>query len=464
MRKLAYTLFILFFIIRSLAAQNLVPNPGFETVTSQLPDGWKTTYPRKEIAPDFVLDNSVSHSGKNSVRTTAKGSKGTYGFWSTTMKGIESAQSKQSPLITLHDSSFLGNNNYLIGCHFKTSAEVDPGKNVRVKAVWLDKDNNELFTEFLRAGTMENGWYRIAEVRTAPLNAAGLSISLILQWAENGSVWWDDIFAEKAPPAEKRIVTIATASEWPKHPSTTEKNLQYYASRVMEAGKAGADILCLGEGITVVSTGKSYADAAETIPGPTSKILGEAARKAGIYVIAGIYEREGTLIYNTALLIDRQGNVAGRYRKTHLPQTEVEGGLTPGDTYPVFTTDFGKIGIEICYDNFFPEVARNLMANGAEIIFCPIWGDIRGLKKEWDIVARSRAIDNAVFFVASMYETGGSLIADPNGKVMNDTKHSEGLIISPADLSMRTFEKWLSNKSWGEYRNLMPNERRPETY
>jgi len=457
-------LILIFLFSGTSSAQNMVINPGFEAFQGKMPSGWKMFTPRNEISPEFGIDNEVSHSGQASAKITSKGSKGTYGSWTMNLKGIESITTEPGIQITMPDSAFLGSNFYLIGCYFKVSGAVDPDKNIRVKISWLDKDNNELFTEFIRNKSKEKDWYRIAELKAAPLNAANISLNLVLQWTDNGSVWWDDVFVEKAPSSKKRIIKIAAASEWPEHPSTSEKNLQYYSEKIKEAGKSGADIICLGEGITVVSTGKSFADVAETIPGNTTRVLGEAAKNAGTYVVAGIYERDGTLIYNTAVLIDRDGNVAGKYRKTHLPQTEVEGGLTPGDTYPVFETDFGKIGIEICYDNFFPEVSHNLMLNGAEIIFCPIWGDIRGFKKEWEVVSRARAIDNSVFFVASMYEKGLSMIIDPNGKILTDTGQSGGLIISPVNLSMRTFERWLSVKSFGEWRNLMPNEVRKETY
>ncbi|HEX2976531.1 MAG TPA: carbon-nitrogen hydrolase family protein, partial [Bacteroidales bacterium] len=124
----------------------------------------------------------------------------------------------------------------------------------------------------------------------------------------------------------------------------------------------------------------------------------------------------------------------------------------------------GTIGIEICYDNFFPEEARSLMLNGAEIILVPIWGDIRGDNTEWNVVARARAIDNAVFVVASMYDINGSMISDPNGKVLTDTGGKKGLIVTDINLNMRTFERWLSMKSFGEWKNLMPQERRGETY
>lgn len=453
-------LFILILILLSgeTPAQNMVLNSGFEKQTGQMPEGWNTFAPRNEISPEFSIDKGISHSGTVSARITSRGSKGSYGSWTTVIKGIEPAAPRPEIKITMADSDFLGSNNYLIGCYFRTEGGIAPDQNIRVKISWLDKDNNELLTEFIRNKFKENDWYRVSEIKTAPVNAAALSISLVLQWTREGSVWWDDVVVEKGPSSEKRTISVATASDWPSSPSTTEKNLLYYSGKIIEAGKKGADIVCLGEGITMVSTGKSFAEVAEKIPGNTTRILGEAAKKAGTYVIAGIYERDGSLIYNTAVLIDRNGNVSGKYRKTHLPQTEVEGGLTPGDDYPVFETDFGKIGIEICYDNFFPEVSHNLMLNGAEIIFCPIWGDIRGFKKEWETVSRARAIDNSIFFVASMYEKGMSVIIDPNGKVLNDTSHSEGLIISPVDLNQRTFERWLSVKSFGEWRNLMPNE------
>lgn len=460
--------YIIIFLVLSLAAQvsqaqNLVPNPGFETIKNKLPEGWSTYSPREEISPVFNIDNSMSRSGQTSIKMTSSG-KGTYGFWKVSFSGIKSDQLQTETLVTMPDSTFIGNSYYLIGCHFRVSPEVDPTTNVKVKATWLDKENNELFTEFINVISHENGWHRAAAARPAPYNASRLSIILIMQWANEGTVWFDDVFAEKAPPLEHRIIKVAAASSWPGYPSTAEKNLQYYADKIIAAGKKGTDILCLGEGVTMVSTGKNYSEVSEAIPGRTTQILGEAAKKAGIYVIAGIYERDGNLIYNTAILLDRQGNVAGKYRKTHLPQTEIEGGLTPGDTYPVFKTDFGTIGMEICYDNFFPEVSHNLALNGADMIFCPIWGDIRGMKKEWDAVSRTRAIDNSVFFVASMYEKGMSVIIDPNGNKLPDTGNIEGIIMSEVNLNMRTFERWLSNRSFGEWRNLMPNEVRRETY
>jgi predicted amidohydrolase len=457
--------------IQTQEVSNLVLNPGFEMTSklSGLPEGWKTASPRKEIEPEFTIDNSVSHSGKSSARITSKGSAGTFGYWTSTVNGVLSGTNTEKSQLggqTVSGSAFLSGNSYTFGCWFKTSGIDTPGRNIWINVTWLNKNGEELFSELVSRYREEQGWFHVNQVITAPQNANSLKIKLILQWSEAGVVWWDDVSLQpsEAKPAQRKI-KVATSNNQPAGPSTAEKNLEFYSRKIIEAGKTGADLICLGEGITIFRTGKNFEEAAETIPGPATVILGEAARKSGIYVVAGIYEREGSLIYNTAVLIDRNGNIAGKYRKTHLPETEVEGGLTPGDNYPVFKTDFGTIGIQVCYDNFFPEVIRSLAVNGAEIIVVPIWGDRRDNGKAWEAVARSRAIDNTVYLISSMYnDEEGCMIIDPNGHILKDSGNIKGLLISEIDLNERTFERWLSVGSYGEWKNLMPQERRSETY
>src|SRR5262249_54934291 len=151
-------------------------------------------------------------------------------------------------------------------------------------------------------------------------------------------------------------------------------NLESFARLIDEAARQKADIACLPEGITVCGTGKSYADVAEPIPGPSTHFLGEYARRGRLYVVAGLYERDGHAIYNTSVLIGRDGQLVGKYRKVCLPREEIDGGITPGRDYPVFDTDFGRVGMMICWDVSYPEVARELAAQGAEVILMPIWG------------------------------------------------------------------------------------------
>ncbi len=449
--------------------RNLVENPGFEALdpATRLPQGWITSTPRQEIAPAFEVDSMVSHSGKSSARTTAQGSPGTFGYWVAKVRGIQEGTQGEdySPsTFTVRGTDFLSARSYRVGCYFKTSGIESPARNVYIRVNWLDAKGEEVFTEFVTRSTKEGEWYRADQVLTAPRAARGLSIELVLQWTPGGTVWWDDVSVEEAPAPGPRRVRVATVYDEPLYGSTPDQNRKFYADKIADAGKLGVDLLCLGEGITLVSTAKKFADVAEPVPGSTSRILGEAARKAKLYVVAGIYEREGPLIYNTALLIDRDGNVAGKYRKTHLPQTEVNGGLTPGSTYPVFRTDFGTIGLEICYDYAFPEVTRSLALQGAEIVLLPIWGDLREEQSTWDVVARARAIDNAVYLIASIYSNRRSLIINPNGRILADTGGSQGLVTADIDLNARTFERWLSVASYGEWKSLFPEERRTETY
>jgi predicted amidohydrolase len=116
----------------------------------------------------------------------------------------------------------------------------------------------------------------------------------------------------------------------------------------------------LPEGITLVGTGNNYISASEPVPGPTTEFLGEIAKNHKIYIVAGILEKEGKTVYNTAIMIDRNGELAGKYRKVSLPREEIEGGVTPGVSFPVFKTDFGTVGMMICWDVTFPEAARTL--------------------------------------------------------------------------------------------------------
>jgi predicted amidohydrolase len=472
----AITMILLLFPMGWLLAQssrgqgvNLISNPGFEEVnsTGKMPQDWTTFSPRAEISPAFELDSAKARTGRYSARIKSQGSPGTIGYWVKTLQLGNTVGSDPGDFpasLTLRGEDFLGTKSFHIRCYFRTEQVEEPTKNVWIRVRWQNGRNEELLAEYLTAWKREGDWICAEQVMTAPQSARSLKLELALLWTATGSVWWDDVTVEESALPTPRRIKIATVCFEPPYPSTPDANRRFFAMKVAEAGKAGADIICLGEGITLVSTGKNHVDVAETIPGPTTQILGEIARQYHIYVVVGIYERTGPIVYNTAILLDREGNVSGKYRKTHLPETEVTDGLTPGDSYPVFQTDFGTIGIEICYDYCFPEVTRSLAVNGAEIIFLPIWGDLRNFGNTWDIVARSRAIDNSIYLVASIYSNTRSLIINPIGRILADTGGVPGLVMAEVDLNARTFDRWLSVPGYGDWKGLYPRERRPETY
>jgi predicted amidohydrolase len=187
----------------------------------------------------------------------------------------------------------------------------------------------------------------------------------------------------------------------------------------------------------MVGTGKSYVDVAETVPGPTTAALGELARRKRAWVVAGLYEREGAVVYNTAVLLDRSGALAGKYRKVYLPREEVEGGLTAGSAYPVFSTDFGTVGLMICWDTNFADPARALALAGAEVLLVPIAGGN-------DTLVRARAIENRVFVATSGYDIATEVI-DPDGRTLARATTDGTVAVATIDLARRYTDPWLGD-------------------
>lgn len=122
------------------------------------------------------------------------------------------------------------------------------------------------------------------------------------------------------------------------------------------------------------------------------------AKISGRYIVPWDYEIEDGKIYNTSYILDRGGKEIGRYRKVHLTYAELSSGLTNGDSLPVFDLDFGRIGIMICFDNYFPETARILGNKGARLILYPLYGDT--LISQWELKMRARAADNSVYIAS----------------------------------------------------------------
>ncbi len=320
-----------------------------------------------------------------------------------------------------------------------------PRRSILVKVDWKDADGKRIsWPEY--PATLEkivSGWNLIEGVYPAPEGAESAVVELILRWTKTGSVCWKNVTLAPCEAPESRTVTLAAVNFRPKNRSTTEQNLDHYVKFIEEAGKQGADLVCLPEGITVVNTGKKYIDVAEPVPGPTTQRLGAAAKDCSLYVVAGIYEKEGDTVYNTAVLMGREGELIGVYRKVALPREEIEGGITPGDSFPVFETDFGKVGMMICWDVHFPEPARVLARGGAEIILLPIWGGVEPL-------FAARAIENQVYLVTSSFDARTG-IWDREGKILADATENGTLAITTIDLTKRTLWPWL-----GEFRARIP--------
>ena len=174
--------------------------------------------------------------------------------------------------------------------------------------------------------------------------------------------------------AAARKVRLAAVHYAPVDGQTNADKCRLFGPLVEQAAKQQAELVVLPETLTWYNAGKPAEECAEPVPGPSTQYFGELARQHNLYIVAGLLERDQHKVYNVAVLLGPDGKLAGKYRKVALPRTEIDGGITPGTEYPVFETRFGKLGMMVCYDGFFPEVARGLSRNGAEVIAFPVWG------------------------------------------------------------------------------------------
>ncbi len=268
-----------------------------------------------------------------------------------------------------------------------------------------------------------------------PAGVSRARLELHLRWTEDGEVRWKGVdFRESSPPPPRRV-KLATVYHRPRGTASPKESRERFSWFVEQAAARGADIVCLPEGITVVGSALTYAQAAEAVPGPTTAFLGDLARRLHVWVVAGLYERSGARIYNTAVLVGRDGTLVGRYRKMSLPDEEIEGGITPGADTPVFDTDFGRVGLMICWDSSYAEVARSLATRGAEVILMPIWGGEETL-------VQARAVENQVYIVASGYDFRSGVF-DRRGQRIADARADPDLVVAEVDLSVPTVWPWL---------------------
>lgn len=225
-------------------------------------------------------------------------------------------------------------------------------------------------------------------------------------------------------------------------------NLERALGYVQEAAEKRVDILCFPElfstGYNPALLGERYYSLAEPVTGPTIQQLAWAAKENGLHIIAPIVLEKSMpgVVYNAAVLLSGDGEVLGSFSKVHLILSE-RLYFRAGDEYPVFGTDFGKIGIMICYDSGFPELARILALQGAEIVFAPSAFQ-RADKHMWDIYFKSRALENT-FFVAATNRVGqeADLCFFGNANVHNPAGHSvaeapedeENLLVVDVDLN-----------------------------
>jgi predicted amidohydrolase len=247
---------------------------------------------------------------------------------------------------------------------------------------------------------------------------------------------------------------------------------------LLEQAAERADLICLPEMFPVTGVEKdgwSTPDLADEEDGELAARLCQFARTHDVNVIAPVLGRYGDVLRNVAWVISRKGDQVGRYFKVHLTNGERERGIAPGDDWPVFELDFGRVGVMTCHDIGFPESARCLALNGAEVVCWPHvqsgWGDV-----VWDITLRSRAIDNAIYVLSSSYGVppdkawrpgmmvGRSGLVGPDGTVVVDGGRIPGIYGTTVDLDHVLLKHNFTFVGDHDFRATMQGTRRPDTY
>ena len=404
--------------------------------SDQEPEGWTTASPRDELRPDFAYLPDGGYEGKSRFVIEHDEREGLDGRWTKTLP-------------------VKGGEYYQFQAFRRTKNVQSTRQSALIQITWQDDEGrlvpyDQKVVDFYRNGGVSmarpefpihtrkeaGGWTQVFGNYRAPSKATRAVIALYLKWAPGGRIEWSNVSLRNSGPPPGRKARLATVHFRPTGGKSPADNCRMFAPLIAKAAKQKADLVLLPETLTYYGLGIDYAEASEPIPGPSTNYFGKLAEQHDLYIVAGLLERDKHLVYNVAVLIGPDGKIVGKYRKVCLPRGEAEDGIAPGNDYPVFDTRFGKVGMMICYDGFFPEPARELTKRGAEVIAWPVWGCN-------PLLARARSTENHVYLISSTYTARKtnwivSGVYDHTGETIALAEEFGDVVVAEVDLNKPT--------------------------
>lgn len=417
-------------------------------VGNEIPvDLWESYAPRAEIHPEMTRDE-----GTQTLSIFADEREGLQGGWRTKIEVAggqhyrfsverEALRIKTPRRAAVARITWLGQTGNKVSRDKPSYASYRPGERPQAEPEF-PQDGREVAP----------GRIEVAGVFRAPEGAKFALIELEYRWEARGAVIWHQPRWSAIEAPKPRLVRLATVHYQPSDGRTSAEKCELFAPLIEKAAEQDADLVVLPETLTYYQSGRSYIEAAEPVPGPSTDYFGQLAIKHDLYLVVGLLERDAHLVFNVAVLIGPDGKVVGKYRKVTLPRGEIEGGIAPGHEYPVFETRFGKVGMMVCYDGFFPEVARELSNGGAEVIAWPVWGCN-------PLLASARACENHVYLVSSTYtdlsaDWTQTAIYGRDGRTIKVAEDWGSVIVAEVDLNDTLY--W---QSLGDFRGQLQRHR-----
>ena len=350
-----------------------------------------------------------------------------------------------------------------------------------VEAFWYDDSGAEVNWDPVlldRVTGDEDGRLSVYYAKSLryPAGATQLGVRCGLRWSPRGRVRWHGWRLQRTAPRPPRTLRLGVASGRPRKWVSATASIAHYVEQCRQAGAARIDLVCLPE--TILSAGspdhspEAVHAQAVPVPGPWLEAFREVARAYRMGICFSVLERAGTrdeLVYNTALLLGRDGELIGTYRKVHLALMEARQGVAAGHEFPVYAFDGVTVGMGICMDSSAAETCRILAQRGAEIMLMPIMGDFRASRwvhggrefdtERWKLVQRSHAFDNHLYVVACRNANFGSAITAPWGEIIAYNDGDRDLIWADVHL-----DRLRSHPLGASIQAVLASMRRPHVY